>query len=65
MESMGSPPISDLHRDPCGEEIVLPVGISAGSHQDSVEGCPVCCHPMTLHADRDADGKAHVEVENE
>ena len=46
--------------DSCGEEIVVPVDISAGSHQDYVEDCPVCCHPMTLHVDRDPDGEAHV-----
>ena len=35
--------------DSCGEEIVVPVDISAGAHQDYVEGCVVRCHPMTLH----------------
>jgi hypothetical protein len=39
--------------DSCGEEIVVPVDISAGSQQDYVEGCPVCCHPMTLHVEID------------
>ena len=38
--------------DSCGEEIVVPVDISAGSHQDYVEDCPVCCHPMTLHVEK-------------
>ena len=47
--------------DSCGEEIVVPVDISAGAHQDYVEDCPVCCHPMTLHVDRGPDGEAHVE----
>ena len=51
--------------DSCGEEIVVPVDISAGAHQDYVEGCPVCCHPMTLHVDRGPDGEAHVEGERE
>jgi hypothetical protein len=49
----------------CGEKHLVPVDISAGSHQDSVEDCPVCCPPMTLHADIDADGEAHVAVEHE
>ncbi len=51
--------------DSCGEEIVVPVDISAGSHQDYVEDCPVCCHPMSLHVDIDPDGEAHVESEHE
>ena len=51
--------------DSCGEEIVVPVDISAGSRQDYVEDCPVCCHPMTLHIDIDPDGEAHVEGEHE
>ena len=51
--------------DSCGEEIVVPVDISAVSHQDYVEDCPVCCHPMRLHVDIDPDGEAHVAGEHE
>jgi DNA-directed RNA polymerase subunit RPC12/RpoP len=51
--------------DSCGEEIVVPVDISAGAHQDYVEDCPVCCHPMTLHVDIDADGEPRVAGEHE
>jgi len=51
--------------DSCGEEIVVPVDVSAGSHQDYVEDCPVCCHPMSLHVEIDPDGEAHVEGEHE
>jgi len=51
--------------DSCGEEIVVPVDISAGAHQDYVEDCPVCCHPMTLHVEIDPDGEAHIHGEHE
>jgi transcription elongation factor Elf1 len=51
--------------DSCGEEIVVPVDISAGTHQDYVEDCPVCCHPMSLHVEIDPDGAAHIEGEHE
>ena len=51
--------------DSCGEEIVVPVDVSAGSRQDYVEDCPVCCNPMVLHVDIDDDGGAHVEGERE
>ena len=51
--------------DSCGEEIVVPVDILAGAHQDYVEDCPVCCHPMILHVQIDSDGEAHVEGEHE
>jgi len=27
----------------CGEEIVVPIDLSAGSEQEYVEDCPVCC----------------------
>jgi len=51
--------------DSCGEEIVVPVDISAEAHQDYVEDCPVCCHPMTLHIDIDPDGEPRVAGEHE
>jgi transcription elongation factor Elf1 len=51
--------------DSCGEEIVVPVDVSAGSHQDYVEDCPVCCHPMSLHVEIAPDGEAHVDGEHE
>lgn len=51
--------------DACGEEIVVPVDISAGAHQDYVEDCPVCCHPMRLHVDIDGTGEARIEGEQE
>ncbi|MDA0254852.1 MAG: CPXCG motif-containing cysteine-rich protein [Planctomycetota bacterium] len=51
--------------DSCGEEIVVPVDISAGSHQDYIEDCPVCCHPMSLHVEIDFDGEARVQGEHE
>ena len=51
--------------DSCGEEIIVPVDISAGSHQDYVEDCPVCCHPMTLHVEVGDDGEAQIEGEHE
>ncbi len=51
--------------DSCGEEIVVPVDLSAGAHQDYVEDCPVCCHPMRLHIDIDYDGAPHIAGEHE
>ena len=33
----------------CGEEIVIPLDISAGHRQEYVEDCPVCCRPNMLH----------------
>lgn len=51
--------------DSCGEEIVVPVDVSAGARQDYVEDCPVCCHPMRLHVDIDDDGEARIAGEHE
>ena len=44
---------------------MVPVDISEGAHQDYVEDCPVCCHPMTLHVDIDPDGEARIEGSHE
>ena len=51
--------------DSCGEEIVVPVDITAGDHQDYVEDCPVCCHPMRLQIDIDGDGEVNILGEHE
>ena len=32
----------------CGEEIVVPVDLSAGSSQRYIEDCPVCCNPNEI-----------------
>ena len=42
--------------DNCGEEIVIPVDISAGSRQEYVEDCPVCCSPCVIHVQIDDNG---------
>jgi len=44
--------------DACGEEIVVPIDASAGSEQQFVEDCPVCCHPNVIHIELDEDGSA-------
>ncbi|MFN3193506.1 MAG: CPXCG motif-containing cysteine-rich protein [Aureliella sp.] len=51
--------------DSCGEDIVIPVDLSAGSHQDYVEDCPVCCNPNLIHVDVDEDGEVRVWGEAE
>lgn len=35
--------------DSCGEEIVIPIDLSAGTHQKYIEDCPVCCNPSVIH----------------
>ena len=32
----------------CGEEIVIPIDELAGTDQEYVEDCPVCCRPHVL-----------------
>ncbi|MEO2031440.1 MAG: CPXCG motif-containing cysteine-rich protein [Planctomycetaceae bacterium] len=46
--------------DVCGEEIVIPVDPTAGSNQEYVEDCPVCCHPCVVHVTLANDGQVHV-----
>jgi DNA-directed RNA polymerase subunit RPC12/RpoP len=49
----------------CGEEIVVPVDLSAGESQEYVEDCPVCCRPNLVHVEIDERGAARVWAEKE
>jgi DNA-directed RNA polymerase subunit RPC12/RpoP len=51
--------------DSCGEEIVIPVDLSAGSSQEYVEDCPVCCHPNIIRVEVDEDGAVRIWAEAE
>jgi DNA-directed RNA polymerase subunit RPC12/RpoP len=51
--------------DSCGEEIVIPIDLSAGDSQQYVEDCPVCCHPNVLWINVDESGEVHVRSEHE
>jgi Cysteine-rich CPXCG len=51
--------------DSCGEEIVLPIDLSAGSEQEYVEDCPVCCCPNLIHIEIDEDGDVRVWAQRE
>ena len=51
--------------DACGEEIVVPIDLSAGSSQEYVEDCPVCCRPNVVHIEIDEDGDMRVWAEGE
>jgi hypothetical protein len=33
----------------CGEQVVIPLDRSAGSEQQYIEDCPVCCNPNIIH----------------
>ena len=51
--------------DACGEEIVIPLDVSAGSIQSFVEDCPVCCHPHVIHVSIDENGVVRAWAEPE
>ena len=51
--------------DACGEEIVIPIDLAAGSSQTFVEDCPVCCRPMVVHVEVDEDGAVSIWGEAE
>jgi Cysteine-rich CPXCG len=42
--------------DSCGEEIIVPIDLSAGSSQEYTEDCPVCCCPNVVHVEVCEDG---------
>ena len=51
--------------DSCGEEIVVPIDLSAGTSQEYVEDCPVCCRPNLIHVEVEEDGDVRVWAERE
>jgi len=51
--------------DSCGEEIVVPIDLSAGLTQEYIEDCPVCCHPIVIHVEIEEDGDVRVWAERE
>lgn len=51
--------------DTCGEQIVIPIDLSAGSSQQYVEDCPVCCNPNVIHVEIGDDGSVRVWGEKE
>lgn len=51
--------------DACGQEIVIPLDLSAGERQEYVEDCPVCCHANVIHVEIADDGEACVWAEPE
>lgn len=48
----------------CGEPIDILVDCSVPD-QEYVEDCRVCCNPLVIRVDIDADGSPRVEVRNE
>lgn len=51
--------------DSCGEEIVVPIDLSAGAQQRYVEDCPVCCRPHVIHVQIDEDGEVRAWAQRE
>jgi hypothetical protein len=51
--------------DSCGEEIIVPIDLSAGSAQQYVEDCPVCCRANVIHVEVGEDGDVRVWAEAE
>ncbi len=51
--------------DSCGEDVEVPIDVSAGSRQSYVEDCPVCCNPNVIHVTIDEDGEPIVRAEAE
>jgi len=45
----------------CGESNYTGVDPTAGSHQEVVEDCPVCCSPIAFSIRIDREGDAIVE----
>ncbi|WP_437231217.1 CPXCG motif-containing cysteine-rich protein [Planctomicrobium sp. SH661] len=46
--------------DSCREEFSFPVDLSAGTTQEVLETCPVCCHENSISLRMDEAGKLSV-----
>jgi len=57
-------PSQDVECPYCGETITLVLDPSAGS-QRYIEDCHVCCRPIRVDLEVDADGDAQVRVHSE
>jgi hypothetical protein len=51
--------------DSCGEEIVVPIDLTAGPRQEYVEDCPVCCRPNLIHVEIGNDGTLRIWAQRE
>lgn len=51
--------------DACGEEIVIPIDMSAGREQEYVEDCPVCCRANVIRVAIDESGDVNVWASGE
>jgi len=49
----------------CGEEILLPVDVSAGEKQSFTQDCPVCCRATEIELAIDAEGRADARATSE
>jgi DNA-directed RNA polymerase subunit RPC12/RpoP len=49
----------------CGEEIVVPIDLSAGESQEYTEDCPVCCHPNAIRIEVSENGDIQVWADRE
>ena len=49
----------------CGEEVVVPVDLSAGMSPECTEDCPVCCHPNVIHVEVDESGDVRAWADRE
>ncbi len=70
VESVGGDnPSSDVEAsylcDACGEEIIIPLDLTAGSYQTYVEDCPVCCRANVIKVQLDPNGTLQAWAEPE
>jgi hypothetical protein len=49
----------------CGEEIVVRVNLSAGTSEEYVKNCLVCCQPNVVHVEVEETGEVRVWAEKE
>jgi hypothetical protein len=50
---------------PAARRSWLPIDVWAGSEQEHVEDCPVCCRPNVVHVEVDDGGDVRVWAQGE
>lgn len=49
----------------CGEENTIDIDMSAGSNQEFIQDCEVCCRPAEIILTIDREGGITVETKND
>ena len=62
LEGLQEPEEGSYVCESCGEDIVIPLDITAGREQEYVEDCPVCCNANIIRVTLEENGNISVSA---